>query len=184
MAVSSYGLTVLLVASCVLWSGAGIGGGQETQAGNTLQLTSEAQSPKATIEQVSWLAGEWRGTGLGGECEEWWGRPAGGRMQGSFRYDRAGKLVFTEHFVLAEEAGSLVLRLKHFDQEFKGWEPQAESVLFRLVEIKEGEARFEGLTYRLVGADELHVFVLIRNGEGQEREESFKFRRSSHAISK
>ncbi len=174
--------TVMFAVSLVSLAWTGIGVGQELGVAKTSLLPPTTLGPQAKISDVSWLAGEWSGTGLGGECEEWWGRPAGGRMQGAFRYDRDGQLQFTEHFVLAEEGGSLVLRLKHFDREFKGWEPQAESVLFRLVEIREGEARFEGLTYRLVKPDEMHVFVMIGDKEGKQREEKFEFRRSSNSL--
>ena len=42
---------------------------------NTLKLTEGQKSEKATIPDAAWLAGSWRGTGLGGFSEETWSRP-------------------------------------------------------------------------------------------------------------
>lgn len=98
-------------------------------------------------------------------------------MQGAFRYDQDGKLVFSEHFVLAEDEGSLVLKLKHFSADFKGWEGKDECEEFRLVEVKEQEIRFEGLTYRLVAVDKLEAYVVVRGANGEQREEKFQFQR-------
>ena len=144
---------------------------------NTWRLDDPKARTAAQIEQLDWLAGTWQGTGLGGECEEWWGQPRNARMQGAFRFDQKDKLVFSEHFVMSEEAGSLVLKLKHFSGDFKGWESQDECQEFRLVAIEGKEARFEGLTYRLAASDRLEVYVVINDTAGEQREEKFEFQR-------
>ena len=69
---------------------------------------------------MAWLAGYWRGTGLGGECEELWSEPLADRMLGSFALVRDDKLVFSEALELVEEEGSLVLKIRHFDAGFDG----------------------------------------------------------------
>jgi len=144
---------------------------------NTWQLDGSKPAPKGRLSQVAWLSGTWVGKGLGGNCEEWWGEERAGHMQGAFRFDLNGKLVFTEHFVLAEQGDSLVLKLKHFGPDLKGWEEKDECVEFKLVEFMEREARFEGLTYRLIDPNHLEVYVLIKSDSGETREEKFEFKK-------
>jgi len=150
---------------------------QTKQSENTWQLDDSKPAPKGRLSQVAWLSGTWVGKGLGGDCEEWWGKERAGYMQGAFRFDLNGKLVFTEHFVLAEQGDGLVLRLKHFGPDLKGWEEKDASVEFKLVELKEHEARFEGLTYRLVAPNHLEAYVLIKSTAGETREEKFEFKK-------
>ena len=47
---------------------------------NTLKLSEGQISEKATIVDAAWLAGSWRGTGLGGFSEETWSSPEAGIM--------------------------------------------------------------------------------------------------------
>lgn len=96
---------------------------------------------------------------------------------GAFRLCKDGKTVFSEHFLLAEEGPTLVLRLKHFDEKLRGWEPQDKCVEFPLIATLEREARFDGMTYRLVDDNELHVFVAIRDKDKNLREAKFVFHR-------
>lgn len=145
---------------------------------NTWQLDKETKSPpKGRLNEVAWLSGTWQGKGLGGDCEEWWGEGRDGNMQGAFRFDLNGKLIFTEHFVLSEEGESLLLRLKHFGPALKGWEEKDACVEFKLVEVKEREVRFEGLTYRLVDPNHLEAYVVVGTEGGEKKEEKFEFTR-------
>jgi len=89
---------------------------------NTLRLTNRENSPKARIEDVAWLAGRWTGDFSGGAGEEVFAPPAGDSMIGMFRLVKEGRIVFSELIYIVEEEGSLVLKLKHFDRDLKGWE--------------------------------------------------------------
>ena len=66
--------------------------------------------------------------------------------------------MFTEHMYLVEEEGTLVLRLKHFNEDLTGWEEKNDMLTFRLVAIKECAAYFQALTLRCADAE--------RPGEG------------------
>jgi hypothetical protein len=133
--------------------------------------------PACQVDSLGWLAGSWYGTGLGGECEELWGKPRAGAILGAFRLWKDGKTVFTEHFVLVEENATLVLKLKHFDPGMRGWEEKDRFVTFPLVKSLEREARFDGITYRLVNDKEMHVYVAIENKEKKVEEAKFVFQR-------
>ena len=94
---------------------------------NTLRLDENAKSAPAKLADISWLTGHWRGKGLGGQADETWSMPAAGTMVGMFRLIQNDKLAFSEFFVLVEENDSLVLRLKHFDPLFNGWEKRVQT---------------------------------------------------------
>ncbi len=151
--------------------------GQTQQTDNTWVIDKNAKRPECKVEALSWLTGSWVGSGLGGECEELWGTPRAGAMLGAFRMFKDGKTVFSEHIVVVEEAGTIVLKLKHFDPELKGWEEKDKCVEFPLIVTKEREARFDGITYRLVSENEMHVFVAMAEKDQPVQEAKFVFRR-------
>lgn len=139
----------------------------------------EAKSPPATLDQVAWLAGHWVGEGLGGFSEELWSPPAGGAMMGNYRLLKDGTPVFYEFLLLAEENGSLILKLKHFNPDLTGWEEKADFVDFPLVAIEGDVIHFDGLTYERQPDGSMRVYLLLRNREtGAVREELFTMRRA------
>ena len=52
---------------------------------NTIKFNPEIGSPKAKINDVSWIAGHWLGEALGGETEEIWTPPLGNSMMCAFK---------------------------------------------------------------------------------------------------
>lgn len=143
---------------------------------NTLRLDADQQAPAARVEQLAWLTGVWRGEGLGGEVEEVWATPSAGVMIGGFQLNREGAPAFYEFLTIAEDEGSLVLRLKHFDPPLSSWEEKEDFVAFPLVAIEERAAFFRGLTYRLED-DRLHIFLAMRQGD-ESREVPFVLTRA------
>ena len=57
-------------------------------AQNTLHYNDEKGSAKATLEDISWLAGNWKGEAFGGKFEENWSKPTGGSMMFNFKFQR------------------------------------------------------------------------------------------------
>ena len=70
---------------------------------------SDAEGPSASILDVDWIAGNWRGEGLGGQVQEIWAEPQAGCMMGMFRFSKDGQLKFYEMMAIAEEEGSLII---------------------------------------------------------------------------
>ncbi len=125
-------------------------------------LAEAAQSPQASIDEIAWLAGRWKGEGLGGKAEELIAPVEAGQMMGMFRHLKAdGTLNFYEFYVFAEVEGSLVLKIKHFSPELIGWEEKDGYVEFPLVAIEGATAYFDGITYALTAEDELNVMVNV-----------------------
>jgi hypothetical protein len=142
--------------------------GQYANYANTLSFGVEKGSPKAVINDISWIAGSWRGEAMGGVTEELWSLPLAGSMMGSFKFITDGKVKFYEPELISEEAGTLILRLKHFHANLKGWEKKDETVEFRLVKITNKKVYFDNLTFEKVGENEMNIFVVIEDGEEKE----------------
>ena len=137
--------------------------------------------PTATLASAEWLVGDWAGTGIdGAEAAESWLPPSSDAMVGVFVQEKPdGSLMFTEHMYLAEEAGSLVLKLKHFNPDLTGWEEKDGMVRFRLLSAEPCALYFSALTYRCEGEDGLLVAVRMKS-EGETVEELvFRFKRRS-----
>lgn len=145
---------------------------------NTLKL-GEGSSEKATIADAAWLAGSWRGTGLGGFSDETWSQPEGGVMIGTYRLIKEGKPVFYEMMWLLETEGTIILRLKHFNPDLTGWEEKDKSVDFKFVKKDGKRLYFSGLTFERASRDELNIYLALRQRDGSLKEEAFRMKRNS-----
>ncbi len=143
---------------------------------NTLQLTEDSNSPKATLSQVSWIQGHWKGEAFGGVTEEIWSPPLGDSMMFSFKLVADGKVVFYELGGIRQVDGSLIFQLKHFGNDFKGWEEKDETVDAKLVKIEGNRAYFEGFTFENINDNEIAIYVLIEE-KGKTEEVKFNYYR-------
>lgn len=146
------------------------------RAQQTLRVDPTIPSPKAGLEQVAWLQGHWIGEAFGGTAEEIWTAPMGDSMMFAFRLVVDGKVDFYEIGHIRQVNGSLVLQLKHFGGDLKGWEAQDETVDFPLVRLEPDGVYFDGLTY-IKTADGINAHVLIRHDDGTYEEIGFTFKR-------
>jgi hypothetical protein len=162
--------------SCVLAAVLALGLAVQ-EPSHTRQL-GDRPSPPATLADVAWLQGQWIGEGLGGVSEEVWSPARGGVMMGMYRLLKDGKPVFYEFLMLAEDAGTIVMKLKHFNPDFSGWEEKAAFVTFKLVEVEPRAVHFNGLSFYRDGDDELRIYLRLRDKDGKVREEVFKMRRA------
>lgn len=149
---------------------------QDTVSPNTLTLDTGQPSPEATLDDIAWIQGHWRGEAFGGITEEIWTPPLGGSMMCAFKLVANGEVRFYEIVTITEENNSLMLRLKHFHKDLKGWEEKDETVDFPLVKITPGKVFFDGFTFEKLSDDEINIYVLI-NGDAREKEERFNYRR-------
>ena len=145
---------------------------------NTLKVAEGQASEKATISDAAWLAGSWRGTGLGGFSEETWSSPEGGIMVGTYRLVKDGKPVFYEMMWMLETEGTLILRLKHFNAELTGWEEKDKSVDFKFVKKDGKRLYFSGLTFEQASKSELNIYLVLRQRDGSLKEEVFTMKRT------
>ena len=146
---------------------------------NTLKLVEGQASEKATIADAAWLAGSWRGTGLGGFSEETWSQPEASVMVGTYRLVKDGKPIFYEMMWLLEIEGVIVLRLKHFNPDLTGWEEKDKTVDFKFVKKDGKRLYFSGLTFEQASKDELNIYLALRQRDGTPKEEAFRMKRAA-----
>jgi len=143
---------------------------------HTRQLAEGEKPPPASIADVSWIQGHWRGEAFGGITEEIWSPPLGGSMMCAFKLVVDNQVKFYELVTILEEKGSLILRLKHFHANLQGWEEKDETVDFRLVKIAGKTAYFEGFTFELISEDEMDIYVMI-GSDGKTEETKFAYQK-------
>ncbi|WP_108424012.1 DUF6265 family protein [Flagellimonas amoyensis] len=145
-------------------------------AQQTMQLPKGQASPAASLHEVNWIAGHWKGEAFGGTAEEIWSPPLGGSMMFVFKLAKDNAISFYEVGHIQKLDHTLILQLKHFDGNLRGWEEKDQTVDFRLVKIEKDKVYFEGLTMEKVGPDQMNVTVLIEE-EGSAEEVLFAYKR-------
>ncbi len=143
---------------------------------NTIAYDSEEGSPPASIHDVAWISGNWSGAAFGGTFEEIWSEPFGNSMMGMFKLVVRGRVQFYEMMTISEEKGTLILRLKHFEPDMKGWEEKNETIDFPLVKIYDDVVFFDQFTFEKTGEDELTVYLVIEDKDGKKEEVTFSFK--------
>ncbi len=143
----------------------------------TLQLSENATSPKATLAEVEWIQGHWKGEAFGGITEEIWSPPLGDSMMFVFRLISDNKVQFYEVGGIRQVDETLLMQLKHFHGDFKGWEEKDETIDFKLVKIEDDKVYFEGLTFEKISDNEMNVYVVIDEKEGKIQEVKFNYKK-------
>ena len=118
------------------------------------------------LENIAWISGNWKGEAFGGITEENWSEPSGGSMMATFKLIVDDKVVFYEIEIIREVENTLILQLKHFDKDLKGWEEKAETVDFPLKKITANKVVFEGMVFEKVNTNEMNVYVDIKQENG------------------
>ena len=121
--------------------------------------SQDEQTLEPKLENIKWLSGNWKGEAMGGMAEENWSEPHGDSMMASFKLVRDGKVVFYEIEIIREIENSLVLQLKHFNNDMKGWEEKDETIDFPLKAIYPNKVVFEGMTFEKISENEMTVTV-------------------------
>lgn len=142
----------------------------------TVKFEEHMTSTKATLQDVSWIAGHWRGEAFGGVTEEIWSPPLGNSMMFSFKLVSENKVVFYELGGITEIEGTLLLQLKHFGADFKGWEEKDETVNFKFVKIEKNNVYFDQFTFEKISDNEINLYVVV-NENGKEEEVKFNYKR-------
>lgn len=146
-------------------------------AQNTLTLEEGDTSPAASISQIEWMTGHWKGEAFGGITEEIWSPSAAGAMMFVFRLIIDNEINFYEIGHVREIDDSLIFELKHFGPELKGWEEKEEVQRFKLIKATENRIYFEGFTFERINDQEINIYGLIGNEDGSAEEVTFNYKR-------
>jgi hypothetical protein len=150
---------------------------QKQASEHILELDSLITSPKASLSDVSWISGTWKGEAFGGITEEIWSKPMGDSMMASFKLVADGKVQFYEIEIIRQVKESLILQLKHFNGDLKGWETKDETIDFPLVKITKNTIYFDGMTFEKVSDNEMNVYVLMHEKDGSTNEIKFNYKK-------
>ncbi len=149
--------------------------GQNEQL-NTLTYSDTTGSPKADLSNIQWIVGHWKSEAFGGIIEEVWTPPLGGSMMCAFKLVVNSKVKFYQLVTITEEDNSLILRLKHFHSDLKGWEEKNETIDFKLVKVSENKVYFDGFTFEQISDNEINMYVVFQN-ENEKREIKFNYKK-------
>jgi len=133
-----------------------------------------------TIADFAWLAGSWKGDGLGGLSEESWSPASGNTMMGMYKHTKEGEVTFYEFMLIVQEQSGFVMKIKHFSPDMTGWEEKDKSVTFPLVRVSPTEIIFDGLEIEKKSENELQLRVNIGDKDGEIQVAIFNYIRSNN----
>lgn len=136
-------------------------------------MPAHGQNAPPTMADFDFLKGYWQGTGFGGRSEEIWMPAADGSMFGIFKQASDAGITFTEFMEITQVGENFVLRLKHFNPDFTGWEAQDEYVTFTLRSVAPNKAVFGGLTYTRIDSTNLRIELRLQESDGNVHTEVF-----------
>ncbi len=158
-----------------------------------LAASSFAQSPigsappaKATIQQVSFIAGPWVGTMGDRTVEQHWMQPLGTSMIAMYRNVQGAEPKLYELLAIEQDGDGLVLRIKHFapGAGLVGRQEKGDSIDHRLVKVEGQTAVFEGIganpnrvTFTRKSADALDIIVERVGRDGKPTSTVFPYTR-------
>ncbi len=142
---------------------------------NTLQWTADTETTKASLADAAWIAGHWMGEAFGGITEEVWTPPLGGSMMFVFKLVVENEVQFYEIGYIKEVEDTLILQLKHFHANLKGWEEKDDTVDAKLVKVGDDKLFFDDFTFEKVNEKEMNIYVVIEeNGKREEVKFNYK----------
>ena len=71
----------------------------------------------------------------------------------------------------------MVLQLKHFNNDLKGWETKDETVDFPLKELTATKAIFEGMMFEKISDNEMNVYVDMKQKDGSIQVLKFNYKK-------
>ncbi len=150
---------------------------QSPRTEHTFSLDDPDNRPPASLDDVTWLVGNWSGEAFGSQFEEHWNPPSAGSMVGFFKLMNGDEVVFYELLLLVEEEGSLSLKVKHFNPDFSAWEEKEDYVTFRYIMSEENAIHFSGISFYRHDDGNMTGYIVFRNGD-EVREEKLEYRRN------
>jgi hypothetical protein len=144
-------------------------------------VASFAQSNKAKIKDLGFMAGTWTLKHKWGDMEEFWGPPMGNNMISSYRCVKDGKIVFYEFIVIEQTNGLPVMKMRHFNPGNIGWEEKDKPLIYKLADLTKNKVVFESadkslkLTYQRVNKQQMHVVLDEKDKKGLWQKEVFNY---------
>ncbi len=100
----------------------------DASRGHANQAAPSVGQP-ATLADLAWLEGHWRGDWGPRFAEQVWTAPKADLMLGTFRLVEGNKTLLIEVFTLGQTANGIDLRFRHFTPDLAPWEKSDPTVL-------------------------------------------------------
>ena len=175
--------TAFRAAVCTAVLAAGVADGQAQAP------ASGATGLKATVDQLGWIAGPWRGTLGDRTIEQHWMTPIGGSMVAMYRSIRDNRATLYELLAIEQQGDEVWLRIKHFTPGagLVSQEAKEESANHVLVSLEGRTAVFEAataagpvrVTFRSQDPQTLTITV-ARQRNGKPSATDFNYKRLTH----
>jgi|688.fasta_scaffold07456_17 hypothetical protein len=127
-------------------------------------LTLKEDHIAVNINQFNWLAAHWKGSGLGGQCDELWLPAIDNTMHGVFRFHMYNNIIFTEYMVLEKLEDNIYLKIKHFNKDLSPWEDKNDWTIFPFIKLEKEAAYFKGITF-VRKQNELKIYLSMKKNE-------------------
>lgn len=144
-----------------------------------------SQQPAASIQALAFLSGTWTEDSPDGHEEEYWSKPIGSSIVGTYRVVKDGNAVFYEFWAIESDGDRLVFKMKHFNQGLIGWEEKADMVRLTTTVSGAQDVLFSNadgsltLRYQRIGED--LTSTLRRTKDGKTKEDVFHLHRLKSA---
>ena len=165
-------ISAVILLACLAQSAAA----QSQLTEHTYKLDDPDNRPAATLDEVSWMVGNWSGEAFGASFESHWNPASAGSMVGFFKLFDGDQVSFYELLLLVEEEDSLSLKVKHFNPDFTAWEDKEDYIDFRYVMSDDNAVHFSGLSFYRLGPDRIDGYIALKYSDGV-REEKLVYRR-------
>jgi len=107
-------------------------------------VRAQTAKPVPSQKELAFLQGTWSGASeKGSYVEEYWSPPVGDTMIGHCRFITEGKTTFYELLAIVWEPSRVVLKMRHFNKDFIGWDESAEAGDCVLIRCTASELLFE-----------------------------------------
>ena len=144
-----------------------------------IRTRAPAQPPaRATVADLAWIVGEWRGERDGSVAGEAYATPVAGQITGLFYEARADKLTLVELSQIVERDGGVVFRYRHFNPDFTGWEDRDGKASEHVLLAIEGKRLFfDGMTLDHSRPDALDFHIRVKGSGTATRDLVYRYRR-------
>jgi hypothetical protein len=112
-----------------------------TETSSATQQANTATPQPPTLDQFSWLEGQWRGEWGARITEQRWLEPKAGEMAGLFRLIEGQKTLVLELFSIVEKPEGIQFYLRHLTPELLPWE-KSDATMLKLESVDATKAAF------------------------------------------
>ena len=144
---------------------------------HTFALADGETSTPANLADIAMLVGSWQGEAFGKRFEAVWNPPSNGSMVGMFKLLSDDGVVFYELLLVQQQEDSLVIKVKHFTEDFIAWEEKPDYITFEFLKAEPDAIHFAGLSFYRTGDNEMEGYLVMRGKDDSISEQKLSYQR-------